>query len=100
MNCTNSQILLRRKWKNSVGSAFFPPTSIQSHKMGIKTLTLLTTGDCLETIRRLNIMATQGTFRPFKRKNLETKFEKGLLVSKTFSICFSLRVCVGFFPPF
>lgn len=68
-----------------------------SHKLGIKTLTLLTTNDCWETIRRFNIMAVQGTFCPFKRKS-ETKFQKGLLVSKSFSfsICFS-PVCWIFF---
>lgn len=45
-------------------------------------------------------MAVQGTFCPFKRKS-KTKFQKGLLVSKSFSfsICFS-RVCWVFFPPF
>lgn len=100
LNCTNHQILPGMKWKKNCKLCIFCSLSTWSHKLGIKTLTLLTIIDCWETIRRFNIMAVQGTFCPFKRKS-KTKFQKGLLVSKSFSfsICFSC-VCWIFFPPF
>ena len=79
----------------------FCSLSTWSRKLGIKTLTLLTTIDCLETIRRLNIMAVPGTFLSFQKKNLRTKFEKRLLVSKSFSfsICSSCACVCGVPPP-
>lgn len=43
--------------------------STRSHQQDIKTLTLLTTIDCLEAIRRFNMMVVQGTLCPFKRKS-------------------------------
>lgn len=71
VNCIHHQILLGRKQKTKrvISFVFFSSLSTRSHKSGIKTLTLLTAVDCLETIRRFNIMAVQGTFCPFKRES-------------------------------
>lgn len=102
VNCTNRPILPGRKWQKIVKLCIFRSLSTRSHKLGIKTLTLLLTAtDCWETMRRFNIMAIQGTFCPFKGKS-KTKFQKGFLVSKSFSfsICFCRVYRVFFFPPF
>lgn len=100
VHCTNRPIWPGRKWQKIVKLCIFRSLSTRSHKLGIKTLTLLLTAtDCWETMRRFNIMAIQGTFCPFKGKS-KTKFQKGFLVSKSFSfsICFC-RVYRVFFSP-
>lgn len=71
-NCPNHQTLPGRKWKKKKKTVSIIFSVLYQHEAtnwALKTLTLLTTTDCLETIWRLNIMAVQGTFCPFKRKS-------------------------------
>lgn len=90
-NCINHQLLPE---KQALQVSIFCSTPTQRHTLSIKTLTLLTTIDCLEVIRSFNIMSIKNTFGPFKWKS-KTKFEKRPLESKSFSlsIC-SPCVCV------